>query len=1166
MKIKSLLLSSTICLSLLADDIAAFKMNNQTQQFTSCGCSPDPVRFGVRHIEAKGLGYKKGYTTLEIFLSQDVSDRDTVPFIDVRGHVFNDGKFAANAGFGFRHLIETGIFGANFYYDYRKTKHRNYNQFGTGLEYLRERFEARLNGYFPFGKMGSRFFDLSFDSFQGHNMFVKRKQEVAMTGVDGEIGYHMNKQSSPWDIYGAVGPYYFVRDHKHAFGGEARLLGRYNNWFFWEATYSYDNLFKNIVQGEVGFNWNFGPKSEVTLSEKAQNNCLDCCDYLILKQRLVQPVIRDEIIVATNRNKKKVAIDPVTGLPYYFIFVNNTSSSLGTFESPYPTLALAQANSMPSDVIYVMAGNGTTSGMNSGIVLQANQKLLGAGMAQPIATTVGTVSIPAFSTANPVITNTSGSAITLASGNQVTGFNITLPSANGIVGTNVNNVVVSQTTIFGAQSNGISITESGSTPVTLIFDGLFVTNSVSDGLFLNATNTSNVNVTVSYSNFSSNGQSSGRGVALRSQDTAFINANVHNNILDINATGGLDITSSSNTPLTLSYLIKNNSFEGNNGYGITGTYSGNAPVLHTITGNSLVANHSFNGAIALTYNGSGHNSLVYTNNLCDNIGQNGTFSIGLAGPFVGTFENSSFNHCNSYGLLFNINGTFPVQIDLDQIESQGNIDHGIEFNNNALSTVTLNITDSDISGNFWNGIDVTGATFQTFNMNMTDTRIDGCLGANLNFGPTVNTLNLTATGNTFSAALQNDAIILHLIGANILFDNNLIAGAHVDGIRILSQDSNLSNVNAIFTNNTFDSNQSNNLDFTGSNRFNQLNVVIENNSFLYAGTTNINLSSDVNNLNGVIANNTLNGSQSSGSIFNMINGTLLIDGNQIDGAFTTGIQVGSGTQNFLNATVTISNNSISGGNTGINLTGAANNLNYIIENNNINYVRNHGMNITPFIQANALINGTLINNVINYTSANGIDVAFPTQGASSTTNMQFINNTTNYNFGIGLSFSDFQFFSSPNCTINLGITGHVAKFNTSDGIQFRDLSTLATNVPILLQGNTLSNNTGAGVNISSSNGHNNYTITANNNLFSENQPYSSPVNQANAGMLVTNNSGTATVCLEMSGNNSDTGYLLTRGGGAGTFKLVPLNVDSINMGIINRNGGAGMITTGDSCP
>ena len=81
--------------------------------------------------------------------------------------------------------------------------------------------------------------------------------------------------------------------------------------------------------------------------------------------------------------------------------MNNLSHSAGTFESPYPTLAEAQAASAPGDVIYVFPGDGTTNGMNSGIALQSNQSFWGSGVSHYLATNLGTINIPAQTLASP---------------------------------------------------------------------------------------------------------------------------------------------------------------------------------------------------------------------------------------------------------------------------------------------------------------------------------------------------------------------------------------------------------------------------------------------------------------------------------------------------------------------------------------------------------------------------------------------------------------------------------------------------------------------------------------------------------------------------------------------------------------------------------------------
>ena len=78
-----------------------------------CGSGPKSMRITARHIEGRGVGYTQGYSTLEMFLAPPASvDKSFLPFLDLRGHIFNKGKPAANAGFGLR-FIGNHIFGIN---------------------------------------------------------------------------------------------------------------------------------------------------------------------------------------------------------------------------------------------------------------------------------------------------------------------------------------------------------------------------------------------------------------------------------------------------------------------------------------------------------------------------------------------------------------------------------------------------------------------------------------------------------------------------------------------------------------------------------------------------------------------------------------------------------------------------------------------------------------------------------------------------------------------------------------------------------------------------------------------------------------------------------------------------------------------------------------------
>ena len=87
-----------------------------------CREAPQHIRLSARYTTPKGIGYNQGYSTLEGFFAPRTLFRETwLPFLDVRGHILDNGKFATNAGFGLRYLSQARIWGINSYYDYRNT-------------------------------------------------------------------------------------------------------------------------------------------------------------------------------------------------------------------------------------------------------------------------------------------------------------------------------------------------------------------------------------------------------------------------------------------------------------------------------------------------------------------------------------------------------------------------------------------------------------------------------------------------------------------------------------------------------------------------------------------------------------------------------------------------------------------------------------------------------------------------------------------------------------------------------------------------------------------------------------------------------------------------------------------------------------------------------------
>jgi|JI9StandDraft_1071089.scaffolds.fasta_scaffold04881_9 hypothetical protein len=425
--------------------------------------TPYPIHMAVRYTTPRGIGYNSGYTTLEGFFTSIV-DTYYLPFLDLRGHVFDNGRFAVNAGAGFRYLTLDRTYGINVYYDYRSTKHQHYNQVALGLETLGEVWDARLNGYLPVGKKQSSLYDTEFDGFQGNYFYLESRREFAMKAANAEVGLYIDNYD-PALLYFAAGPYYLNGKGPSAWGGEFRARADLRGLLRLEANVSYDHIFRWIGQGQISLNVAFGKKYETKRSS---------CKERGFDARAMQRVDRSEIIPVDKEHVRSIAIDPTTGNPYFFVFVDNTSSSLGTYESPYATLAVAEARSLPGQILYLFPGDGTSKGMDLGITLQDSQWLMGSSSTQQMKTTLGTITIPPATTKPPVITNTlAGPVITLANNNTVSGLYIENNVGSGIFGDTVTNFTMTQNMVIGG-ALGEAVVLNDVTGTWTSVDNLFV--------------------------------------------------------------------------------------------------------------------------------------------------------------------------------------------------------------------------------------------------------------------------------------------------------------------------------------------------------------------------------------------------------------------------------------------------------------------------------------------------------------------------------------------------------------------------------------------------------------------------------------------------------------------------------------------------------------------
>lgn len=240
---------------------------------------PYPFALTLRHIEGPGIGYEYGYTSLTglVFLKKE---NVCWPFIDMRFHLFNNVKIAANGGLGVRFSSTRmkSLVGINVYYDYRQA-YFNFHQIGAGIEWLSESVDLRMNGYIPLTNH-KHISTCHFTDYLGGYFIIQRRLEAAFWGIDMEVGGLLFNNADVVNLYGAIGPYYLNDlDCQDGYGGKLRFKLGLTRFFSIDASASYDEVFRWRGQGQLSLNFVFGGPAEKPI-----------------RNIVSQPVVRREII------------------------------------------------------------------------------------------------------------------------------------------------------------------------------------------------------------------------------------------------------------------------------------------------------------------------------------------------------------------------------------------------------------------------------------------------------------------------------------------------------------------------------------------------------------------------------------------------------------------------------------------------------------------------------------------------------------------------------------------------------------------------------------------------------------------------------------------------------------------------------------------------------
>ncbi|MBI2743058.1 MAG: inverse autotransporter beta domain-containing protein [Chlamydiales bacterium] len=263
----------------------------------NCQNAAHPFFMDLRHREEKGIGYSKGYSSADLFLSH-MTETWLTPFFDLRGHYFNDEKYAANGGFGLRDISQSlqVVFGVNIFYDWRQIQRGHFQQVGAGIEVLGKKWDFRVNGYLPIIR-------------RRKSIVTEREPEAGGTEISSKVIYNFiggdiemgRTLIKCHDLHlKATGGSYYLNGlfNKQVIGGFLRLSGYVSPYVAFEGQGSYDPHFKWIGQGQLSLVIPFGRR----LFDLKKGGCPN--ERYLPQERLLEQVSRFEIIPTSKHHRK----------------------------------------------------------------------------------------------------------------------------------------------------------------------------------------------------------------------------------------------------------------------------------------------------------------------------------------------------------------------------------------------------------------------------------------------------------------------------------------------------------------------------------------------------------------------------------------------------------------------------------------------------------------------------------------------------------------------------------------------------------------------------------------------------------------------------------------------------------------------------------------------
>jgi hypothetical protein len=482
-------------------------------------------------------------------------------------------------------------------------------------------------------------------------------------------------------------------------------------------------------------------------------------------------------------------------------FIDNSavgSTEEGTLANPFTALADftdnnngVDNNPEADDNIFLYSGSGNYTG---GVTLLDDQTLIGQGATGASLDALLCITLAPFNNTlptiggtDPVIVNSGGNGITLASGNTIRGLNIGSASIDGISGTNVSDVAISEVNISNTGVHGIDLSSvtnftyedseivgagNSDDENSIHIRNLFGTSLIEDvrlddinehGIDVrNSTTDDGTTDTLTIRRLSvedHTGAGFGEsGILAESQGTSNLTLNVVDSTFTLNNNGALGVLVNSLGTSTLDLTIDNNTFNALNAFG-----SGAIQVINGANSNATVAvtNNDINESEFI--------SIVVNND------DNATSAVTISGNDIDA--DSTAAGVTDFGISVrqDENGEMTVLIDNNTLDGIGDVAIFGQARQTTDGTGTLNIT---VTNNV-NGLPVfgqaPGLVVRADDTNTVNANIFGnnFLGNDSDFPGFIPdillrndaTFNLTQTSEANLSAVNNGDSVL-VLGAN----------------------------------------------------------------------------------------------------------------------------------------------------------------------------------------------------------------------------------------------------------------------------------------------------------------------------------------------------------------------------------------------------------------